>query len=92
MKTQEVKMSTSLSSRQASSYEFESASQRDAGLAMIDKLNIQKGSIILDFGCGTGSLAKVLSERVGPEGKVVAVDPDGERYEDCKRKVLCQQY
>ena len=26
-----------------------------------------------------GYLTKVLSERVGPEGKVVAVDPDGER-------------
>ena len=58
---------------------MESKSQRDAGLAMIDSLDIQKGSTILDFGCGTGALAKVLAVRVGPEGKVVAVDPDGER-------------
>ena len=53
---------------------------------MIDKLDIQKGSTILDFGCGTGSLAKVLSERVGPEGKVVAVDPDGERLKIAREK------
>ena len=40
---------------------------------------MQSGSSVLDLGCGTGYLTKVLSERIGPEGKVVAVDPDGER-------------
>ena len=40
---------------------------------------LEKGATVLDLGCGTGYLTKVLSERVGPEGKVVAVDPDGER-------------
>ena len=42
-------------------------------------LNVEKDATVLDLGCGTGYLTKVLSERVGPEGKVVAVDPDGER-------------
>ena len=64
---------------QAVSYEQKSGGQRNAGLDLIDMLNVEKGATVLDLGCGTGYLTKVLSERVGPEGKVVAVDPDGER-------------
>ena len=39
----------------------------------------QAGDVILDLGCGTGELSAYLAELVGPEGKVVAVDPDKER-------------
>ena len=39
----------------------------------------QPGDTILDLGCGTGELSAYLAELVGPEGKVVAVDPDKER-------------
>ena len=39
----------------------------------------QVGDTILDLGCGTGELSAYLAEIVGPEGKVVAVDPDKER-------------
>ena len=80
-------MSASLSSSQAASYGLEGTSHRDAGLAMIDVLDIQKGSTILDLGCGTGALTKVLAEKVGAEGKVVAVDSDGERL-----KVAREEY
>ena len=79
-------MSTSLDSSQAANYELESTSQREVGLAMIDRLDIQEGSTILDLGCGTGGLTKVLAEKVGAEGKVVAVDPDGERLKVAREK------
>ena len=49
-------------------------------------LNVEKGATVLDLGCGTGYLTKVLSERVGPEGKVVAVDPDEERLKIAREK------
>ena len=39
----------------------------------------QAGDTILDLGCGTGELSAYLAALVGPEGKVVAVDPDKER-------------
>jgi len=39
----------------------------------------QAGDTILDLGCGTGELSVYLAELVGPEGKVVGVDPDKER-------------
>ena len=64
---------------QAESYQNGSETQQTIGLKMIEMLSLRKGSTVLDLGCGTGYLTKLLSERVGPEGKVVAVDPDGER-------------
>ena len=79
-------MLTSLHSSQAARYDLESVSQRDSGLKMIDRLDIQEGSTILDLGCGTGGLTKVLAEKVGAEGKVVAVDPDGERLKIAREK------
>jgi len=39
----------------------------------------QTGDAILDLGCGTGDLSAYLAELVGPEGKVVGVDPELER-------------
>ena len=47
---------------------------------------VAKGSKVLDLGCGTGFLAKVLAEFVGPEGLVVAIDPDMDRLAVAKRK------
>ena len=46
---------------------------------MIDSLDLKQGSIILDLGCGVGNITKLLAERVGPQGKVLAADPDRER-------------
>ena len=49
-------------------------------------LDLSKGNTVLDLGCGTGYLTKLLAERVGPQGKVLAVDPDGERLKIAKDK------
>ena len=71
----------------AASYEKRSGVQHAMGVKLMDMVALEKGSTVLDLGCGTGHLTKVLSERVGPEGKVVAVDPDGERL-----KIAREQY
>ena len=44
-------------------------------------VNPQPGDTILDLGCGTGGLSAYLAELVGPEGKVVGVDPDKDRLQ-----------
>ena len=33
----------------------------------------------MDLGCGTGELSAYLADLVGPDGNVVAADPDKER-------------
>ena len=78
------KMSLAIS--QATSYQNGSKTQQSVGSRMINMLNVEKGAIVLDLGCGTGYLTKVLSEQVGPEGKVVAVDPDGERLKIARKE------
>ena len=60
--------------------------QSDDGISLVDKLSPLTGSNVLDLGCGTGFLANVLAERVGPEGKVKAVDPDAERLRIARQK------
>ena len=54
--------------------------QSKDGVELIEKLS-EKGSYVLDLGCGTGYLATVLATRVGPNGKVCGIDPTSERIE-----------
>jgi len=39
-------------------------------------LAIAPGQTVLDAGCGTGYMAKLFAERVGPSGNVIALDPN----------------
>ena len=55
---------------QAITYDSNSSEQREDGLSLIDLLDIKRGMKVLDLGCGTGYLTKVLADKVGPNGKV----------------------
>jgi ubiquinone/menaquinone biosynthesis C-methylase UbiE len=55
----------------ACTYDSISSEQVKAtGLFLMEKLALEKASKILDLGCGTGYLTKVLADRIGPEGTV----------------------
>lgn len=41
---------------------------------ILDHLELQPGMAVLDFGCGPGRLTVPAAQRVGPGGRVVAVD------------------
>ena len=64
---------------QASMYKQKCKLQQNFAVELMDMLELRKGSNVLDLGCGVGNVTIMLSEKVGAEGKVVAVDPDGER-------------
>ena len=46
--------------------------QREEGKKLIDDVEIHRGHVILDLGCGTGGLSAYLSELVRQDGRVVA--------------------
>lgn len=43
------------------------------------------GGTVLDLGCGTGRDAYVLSQLVGPDGRVIGIDMTGEQLEVARR-------
>ncbi|HEV8065002.1 MAG TPA: methyltransferase domain-containing protein, partial [Acidimicrobiales bacterium] len=44
------------------------------GRATVDRLELRPGAVVLDACAGSGASALPAAERVGPSGKVVAVD------------------
>ena len=67
-------------------YSEVSGPQEKNGKELIEKLSLQKNMKILDLGCGTGYLSALLADCVGPEGSVVAIDPNKDRLEFAKKK------
>ena len=57
----------------AASYQRVSVPHEEWAKALLDRLPLQGTETVLDAGCGTGRVTRMLVERL-PEGKVVAVD------------------
>lgn len=53
----------------------------------VDKFDIKKGNIVIDYGCGSGSYIKRISELIGYNGKVYAVDLHDLAIEAVKNKI-----
>ena len=56
---------------QAKVYEQYASKLREDGENLIKCLSIEQGSKVLDLGCGTGQLTKIIADLVGPTGKVI---------------------
>ena len=71
---------------QASSYDKQNEAQKNVGIHLLSMLEVTKCCTVLDLGCGVGNLTSILSKKVGAQGKVVAVDPDGERLKIARER------
>ena len=52
----------------------------------ISKLNISYGDTVIDLGCGTGLNLEKLSQAVGENGMVIAVEPSNGMLKQARRK------
>ncbi len=53
----------------------------------LDAIGIEEGMRVLDIGCGPGVVTAELAARVGPRGRVVAVDREPRMLEMCRDRV-----
>ena len=77
-------MTNFLNSNVAEGYKQASLSvqKTDGEMFIQTDVSPQPGHAILDLGCGTGELSAYLAGLVGPEGKVIGVDPNSARSEN----------
>src|SRR5262245_22777209 len=54
--------------------ERENREEEERSSKMIEELKLQPGEVVADIGAGTGRLTLMMAEKVGDDGKVLAVD------------------
>jgi len=59
---------------------------------LIDLLEIDKGNVAADFGCGPGYYTFALADKVGEDGKVYALDVLPEALESIESKIKSNGY
>ena len=62
----------------------QAAAMAPDALTMLDRIGVTQGWNCLDIGCGPGGITDLLSERVGPSGRVVGLDMDNDFLEHAR--------
>jgi SAM-dependent methyltransferase len=62
----------------AQSYEWRTAGGDHGRRELVERLAPRRGEAILDVGCGTGRNFDLIQQRIGPEGRLIGVEPSPE--------------
>ncbi len=54
---------------------------------VVHSLNLRRGDVVVDIGCGTGLNFALLQEAVGPEGKIIGVDLTDAMLEQARQRI-----
>ncbi|MCL5115903.1 MAG: ubiquinone/menaquinone biosynthesis methyltransferase [Firmicutes bacterium] len=52
----------------------------------VGRLHIQPGDRVLDVGCGTGTMTRLMAQYAGEEGEVVGIDPSEAMLSEARRQ------
>jgi ubiquinone/menaquinone biosynthesis C-methylase UbiE len=55
--------------------------------AAVALLQVQRGDLVVDIGCGTGLNFALLEEAVGPEGRIIGVDLTDAMLDQARRRI-----
>ena len=64
-----------LYARHAERYDSQTDWAGSDRLKVVDRLALQPGDTVVDVGCGTGLCFAAIQERIGPEGRLVGIEP-----------------
>lgn len=53
----------------------------------VDYLNLKKGNLVVDLGCGTGLSFPLLMDKIGPNGKLLGIDISSEMLSIAEERV-----
>ncbi|MGB9765548.1 MAG: class I SAM-dependent methyltransferase [Candidatus Saccharicenans sp.] len=53
---------------------------------ILQRMELKPGQVVLDAGCGTGRLAPFILKKIGPEGKLIAVDVSANMLKIARQK------
>jgi SAM-dependent methyltransferase len=62
----------------ARSYEWRTAGGDHARRELVERLAPRRGEVILDVGCGTGRNFERIQQGIGPEGRLIGIEPSPE--------------
>ena len=80
------------------SYRKQAKGYDQSGIAALDPwrleavklLNLKRGELVIDIGCGTGLNFSWLQEVLGPEGKIIGVDLTDAMLDQARRRIAEQ--
>jgi len=72
----------------STTYEQNCIVQRDCAQDMLDILDIREPKSILEVGCGTGLLTRMLASRY-PNSQILASDPSQKMLDEAKKSSIC---
>lgn len=73
--------------QRAGRYDAELAPFEPVRAIAVQQLDLRRGDTVLDVGCGTGLSFGPLQERIGPQGRIVGVEPCPEMLERARERV-----
>lgn len=68
-------------------YDSDMTGTRPVRIAAVDRLALNPGDSVLDFGCGTGLSFEFLQEKVGADGRIIGVDLSTDMLGQAQKRV-----